>query len=99
MTETIRLTAAMEKHTDRLTAWARANGLDPNLIPVPSTVTFDGDRMTVEQYVLNEAGKKQLDPGKDALLRSTVTVDLLEPFPADVLAVERLRNQIEGDPA
>jgi hypothetical protein len=91
MTETIRLSARMEKYTD---------GLDPNMIPVPSTVTFDGDKVTVEQYVLNGAGKKQLDPeNEDTLLRSTVTVDLLEPFPADVLAVERLRNQIEGDPA
>lgn len=103
MSETIHLNIHVaDLNREQLQTWARANGLDPNIIPIPSNVTFDldGGKVTVEQYILTEDGRTQLDPDReDAALRGTLTVDLVAPFPAEVLAVERLRYRIESDPA
>lgn len=98
MAETIRLHPDLVgANRDRLMAWARANGLDPNMIPVPSTATIDAGRLTINQFVPNANGRKQIDPNNpDQILTTTITVDLLEPFPTDLIAVERLRDRIEG---
>lgn len=102
MSETIHLNIHVaDLNREQLQTWARANGLDPNSIPIPSNVTFDldGGKVTVEQYIPAGDGHIQLDPDRGGALRGTLTVDLVEPFPAEVLAVERLRYRIEGDPA
>lgn len=39
-----------------LLEWVRANGLEPNDIPLHSSITVANDRITVEEYVRDDLG-------------------------------------------
>lgn len=65
-----------------LDAWVRAHlGDDMHLVPVPSVIRIDGDRVTFERHLLNEHGNVYVPDGQEEPARGTVTVPLVEPWP------------------
>ncbi|MET8693622.1 hypothetical protein ABZV65_13885 [Streptomyces bauhiniae] len=84
----------MAEHREALCAWAEANGLDPKLISAdPVIVCHQGARPLIEYqaFVLDEAGRRQLDPtAKDAVLTVRRTTRLVSPLAAHGLDADQL---------
>jgi hypothetical protein len=65
---------------DQLLVWVRANGLDPERIPMGAMTTISGDRIETRYSVRDENGGCQLDSEGRGMTRPHI-VPLVEPFP------------------
>lgn len=73
---------------DALLDWVRANGIDPNAVPIDRDMTIedgpDGGRVIrYWAYVLTSDGSKQTDRQTDGALLEQRTTPLVVPPPAD----------------
>jgi hypothetical protein len=70
-------------HRDEIMKWARANGLDPERIPLPSVIRVSRREITFEEYVLGD-DRNRVVVVNDEPLRSVRTVPLREKLPEGV---------------
>lgn len=72
-------------------AWLEANGVDPSNVPENASLSLVSDQLTTEVYVVNAAGKNVLTSDQRELARTTTTVTIRTPPPADVAEWLRTR--------
>lgn len=70
-----------DEYREAICEWLRANDIDPNLCPIEGRASVADGQITVDLHLLNDKGRKQLDPNhEDRLATRTVTVPLkVEP--------------------
>jgi hypothetical protein len=61
----------------------RGNGIDPYVVPIHSTITVENGRVTTDRYIRGDDGTFVIVYGEPVI--ETVAVDLVVPWPADLV--------------
>ncbi|GHG97309.1 hypothetical protein ACFORH_42700 [Amycolatopsis roodepoortensis] len=68
---------------DAVRDFLTGNGIDPRDVPRYSTITVEDDRLTTDRYLRDEDGRLARVGGQPVI--ETVAVDLVVPWPADLV--------------
>ncbi|SFO60155.1 hypothetical protein [Amycolatopsis rubida] len=81
-TDVFMVTTVTPVPRETMLAFVQAHGIDPNDVPVPSTVTVDDGQITFERFVFDD-NRKILFEGDEGI-RERKTVPLQAPWPPRV---------------
>ncbi|UKD55133.1 hypothetical protein L3Q65_46025 [Amycolatopsis sp. FU40] len=84
-TDVFMVTTVTPVPRETLLAFVKAHGIDPNDVPVPSTVTVADDQITFERFVFDD-NRKILFEGDEGV-REHKTVPLQAPWPPQAAEV------------